>query len=132
MKNRLLSHLALLALTYAISMSACISPDDREVVMAGDPDASFIVPSLGGAATEAGPGNTRSGNMCPSSECPAPLLTCSTSKFLCDIDPLTDNQNCGACGNVCGGEYVSLLGGTFQCVDGACKFTCTYPYADCD
>lgn len=75
-------------------------------------------------------------NLCPSNECPSPLLTCATSTYLCDVDPLTDDQNCGGCGIDCTVRGLGpLLNAGFGCVNGACTLLCsalTRPYADCD
>src|SRR5262249_40181126 len=40
-------------------------------------------------------------NYCPSNKCPAGHTTCVDSTFACDVDLLTDTQNCGACGASC-------------------------------
>jgi stigma-specific protein Stig1 len=43
--------------------------------------------------------------------------------------PTTTTQNCGGCGNVCGGTHVQ----TKACVGGiACSYTCQPGYVDCD
>ncbi len=70
---------------------------------------------------------------CPSDRCPPGHTTCLNSKFLCDVDLLTDADNCGECGNSCrtgdatGGKEV------YTCVDGRCVMTCWEQYGmDCD
>jgi len=46
----------------------------------------------------------------------------------CEINLVTDPQNCGFCGNVC-----SFPNGTAGCEDGNCVLTgCNYGYANCD
>lgn len=46
----------------------------------------------------------------------------------CEIDLSRDEQNCGACQNVCQAEH-----GATSCSSGACVIVfCTAPYADCD
>jgi hypothetical protein len=69
---------------------------------------------------------------CPSDRCPPGHTTCPNSQFLCDIDLLTDPDNCGECGNSCRAEN----GGAYEdyaCVGGRCVMTCKVQNAlDCD
>ena len=58
---------------------------------------------------------------CPSDRCPAGHTTCPGSQFLCDVDLLSDPQNCGECGNVCPSSGVNE---TYACVNGRCAMTC--------
>jgi hypothetical protein len=65
---------------------------------------------LGGGTTGPGPG-VDSG---PS---------CSASQLLCNggcIAPLTDNANCGSCGNMCQSGLSSCLGGSCSCLSEVC------------
>lgn len=95
----------------------------------GPPSFTGVEPDAGDAASYSSPPP----DLCPSSVCPAPLLTCPTSKHLCDVNPLTDDQNCGACGNACAGdEYESILGGIFSCLEGTCRLSCSGNRGDCD
>lgn len=45
----------------------------------------------------------------------------------CEIDPVGDPNNCGACNVVC-----SNANGTGSCVGGACQIVCDAGFADCD
>lgn len=57
---------------------------------------------------------------CPSTTCPSPLATCSTSQYPCDVNLMTDAKNCGSCGFEC----ESLGTATFDCVSGKCTMRC--------
>ncbi|MEZ4299830.1 MAG: fibrinogen-like YCDxxxxGGGW domain-containing protein, partial [Polyangiaceae bacterium] len=46
----------------------------------------------------------------------------------CEIDTLTDNAHCGACGFSCG----SLPNASGVCQSGACAFVCNAGFGDCD
>lgn len=70
-------------------------------------------------------------NYCPSNKCPAGHTTCVDSTFACDVDLLTDFQNCGACGHVCPNTTRSEF---YTCIEGQCVMTCASEtgHADCD
>ncbi len=79
-------------------------------------------------APEAASGLTQ---YCPSDECPTGYTTCPLSSFRCEVNFLTDRNNCGACGVVCPAlDYER--GALFECVDGACAMQCVQNFADCD
>ncbi len=63
---------------------------------------------------------------CPTNECPAGRTTCPNSRFPCDVDLSSDNNNCGACGHYCPGkeELGSAFGMATTCVDGVCQPVC--------
>ncbi|MBN9162169.1 MAG: hypothetical protein J0I07_14510 [Myxococcales bacterium] len=98
------------------------------------PEPGFTVPD-GGQSIEASVDSNEL-NLCPSNECPFPLLTCASSTYLCDVNPLSNDQNCGGCGIDCTVRGIgSLLNAGFGCVNGACTMFCSTvgrPYADCD
>ena len=60
---------------------------------------------------------------CVGTVCPAPYATCGTTpSFPCQTNLQNDAENCGACGNTCGGFEAINLGS--RCVKGACAFEC--------
>ena len=64
---------------------------------------------------------------CPSSECAAGHTTCPSSRFRCDVDLLTDVNNCGECGHECPST------GKFVCDEGRCILSCDgINELDCD
>ena len=94
-------------------------------------------------ADDAGPSSSHSDGggldnvpMCASSTCAEPYATCSTSKYLCDIDLDTDSNNCGSCGNKCPNDQwrVTNLRASWICVGGGCTMVCNPSsfYADCN
>ena len=113
---------------------ACTPSIGDDVVLVKPPAPPPPLASPDAAASEtdassAGPG------LCPSSECPFPLLTCASSTFLCDVDPRTSNENCGGCGNVCDSRGLgAVFNGAFECVNGTCMLICNgdKQAADCD
>lgn len=61
---------------------------------------------------------------CPSLKCTNDTTTCPGSLFPCDVDLMTDPQNCGACGWSCNGVS--------PCFNGKCSFTCPLGKLDCN
>lgn len=68
---------------------------------------------------------------CPSDQCPSGHMTCPLSNFRCDVNLLTDRNNCGACGVKCPATKNNAM---FECVDGTCVMTCMADsfHDDCD
>ena len=67
---------------------------------------------------------------CAASECPFPYTTCETDKptYECEINLMTDRNNCGACGVSCDDyEPIGMVG---QCVNGKCDFQCMIAVED--
>lgn len=75
--------------------------------------------------------------MCVATECPSPLATCpkvgGSTAYKCETNLLTDDANCGACGNACAKNTtypgLNLIG---RCIDGQCKLTCPVGFQDCN
>lgn len=117
--------LALIAL--AVAPSACSTSTltiGQEVSDAGSTPALVTAdasqPDAGDAAIGA----------CPTNECPAGRATCANNPFPCAVDVLSDDDNCGACGNACpvlGGRHASMT-----CANGTCALKCEGTYFDCN
>jgi len=68
---------------------------------------------------------------CASSQCPPGHTTCPSSDFLCDVDLLTDLNNCGECGNMC--PRPGSGSSSYTCVEGRCVLNCLATQElDCD
>lgn len=106
-----------LALCGAIAPSACTVRTEESLGFQAPAPSSFVEPEASTPPEEAG-----LTQYCPSDQCPKGHTTCPLSNFRCDVNLLTDRNNCGACGVVC---PVSAKGATFECVDGACAMSCT-------
>jgi len=71
-----------------------------------------------------------SGN-CNSGTCTSPFLDCNNNKQLdgCEINPLTDANNCGGCNKVCSNNHIA----TPTCNGaGVCNGTCAQYWGDCN
>lgn len=123
---------SLLLSLVGVLVFACTAASSDDVLVATRPDASapIFVDSDGGSVPDA------SGivGLCPSAKCPPGHATCPHSQFPC-TDLRSDDDNCGACGNVCpqlGGGNNLNMHGAMQCVDGQCKLSCDVGYANCN
>ncbi|MDF2695480.1 MAG: Tryptophan synthase alpha chain [Labilithrix sp.] len=103
-----------------------------------DADAGAQPPSFTGSpdgGDEVNLPGTPVADMCPSDKCKAPLATCSTSQFLCDVDLSTDPENCGSCGNKCPTDdwRNPEFHAKWICVGGACQMSCSSTFwEDCN
>lgn len=101
---------------------------------AGAQPPPFTVDADGGDAQASAP-ETPLVDMCPSDKCKAPWATCSTSRFLCDVDLSTDSENCGSCGNKCPTDdwRSTELNAKWICVGGTCQMSCSNTFwQDCN
>ncbi|AKU94243.1 hypothetical protein AKJ09_00907 [Labilithrix luteola] len=69
--------------------------------------------------------------------CYAPMIPCSFGTFLWCLDPTTDDNNCGACGNSCprdgGGGLPQPANTYYGCAQSACgALKCSTTFGDCD
>jgi hypothetical protein len=61
--------------------------------------------------------------MCPVTTCTLPWATCPSSRFPCDANLLSDDENCGGCGLRCAGADTRTFS-QWTCVEGRCAFSC--------
>jgi hypothetical protein len=79
------------------------------------------------AGTEGSPGNECVGGECVPS-CDANHLDCDgVGENGCEVDRLTDDEHCGACGSAC-----ADVGGTNSCSNGVCLLGCDESHLDCN
>lgn len=126
MMARLVGHAcigALLFASFACSRTRIEFAPAKEA--AEEPTGSFVNDDAG-SSTEAGVDLIA---YCPSSTCTNHTTTCPTSRFACDVDLMSDDDNCGACGFKCPGT--TSIGG-FRCAAGKCVMTCDTGQADCN
>lgn len=133
---------SLLATAAIVAIVSCTS--DLDLGRSFDVDAgngsgtpSFTPgPEAGAGANDASTPIGAGPDQCVDTECPAPFGTCPNSRFKCDIDFQTDDNNCGGCGNVCpvynGGNGSPQLQMETHCRDGACVIQCSSDYANCN
>ncbi|AKV03306.1 hypothetical protein AKJ09_09969 [Labilithrix luteola] len=130
MRFRILGATLALALVCAVA-SSCSSPESLGAGL--EPPLGFVSAdaSTDGDATDTNEAGRTLTSYCPSNQCPKGRTNCPTSRFPCDVDLLTDTNNCGACGVVCPSNG---NGATYDCVNGKCALTCqTSSYVgDCD
>ena len=128
---RLYRKAAALGTALLLSLAAAAPSGCSQSIRIGEevpPDGGGVfIPPESDAATDA---SMELRSYCPSDRCPSGHTTCPNSQFLCDVDLLTDVENCGECGNAC-----PRSGGNeqYSCVNGRCAMTCMVANAlDCD
>ena len=86
--------------------------------------------TCGGACAQVINGvNACTAGKCALGGCNGTYLDCDKSLGNgCEVNGATDNNNCGACGTVCG----AVANGTSACMSGSCKLTCTGSFKDCN
>jgi hypothetical protein len=131
-----LAAFALAAVTAALSAS-CAGLDDPVVLATPELDAGPVPPPFvptedAGDVADVDASALR----CIATECPYPYATCPSADpnarppFKCQHDLLTDNENCGACGNQCPAyPEFGLLG---HCSNGICEPQCEGQRRDCN
>ncbi|AKU93931.1 Tryptophan synthase alpha chain [Labilithrix luteola] len=124
------------ALAFTIAAYAgCANDNGSDIVATLDAGAdsspsgpTFVDPPKDDAGADADGSNETPPElfMCMGTECPTPYATCnkfSGLAFKCETNLLTDDQNCGECGNVCPTGFGGRLM-TTHCVAGKCQREC--------
>ncbi|MBX3199776.1 MAG: hypothetical protein KF894_16695 [Labilithrix sp.] len=119
----------------------CVEPV-RDIGFDSAPDAGantvgFVPPADDASADGASALPEPDVMMCVSTECPPPFVTCpklgGAPAYKCETNLLTDDSNCGACGNACPttSTYpgLNIVG---RCIDGKCALTCPVGFQDCN
>lgn len=130
--------------TFVVTLAACAEANWRvgptDAPEAGAPTAVFLPEEAGtdGAPPVASPEQALA---CIGTECPYPYTTCpgrtpyapSPITHKCGVNLLSDDKNCGSCGNVCPtvGDFPQLNMES-HCVDGVCQPSCLSGYQDCN
>ncbi len=108
----------------AADVSLGLGLDDAGVEEAGSSTPSFTPPPDAGLAdAELTPAEPL--KECIGTECVWPRATCGDGSIArCNVDLLTDNNNCGECGHKCE-QYIEVSLGS-QCMGGKCRPFCTH------
>lgn len=102
----------------------------RTIDFVHPPDASAEGPSFSAADSSVDGGDDTRITYCPSNRCTNNTATCPGSVYPCDVDLMTDIQNCGACGASCG--LAASSSGAVLCSNGQCVLACGANKGDCN
>ncbi|OJY14849.1 MAG: hypothetical protein BGO98_38025 [Myxococcales bacterium 68-20] len=88
--------------------------------------APFVAPPEAGSDSSASEASTAA-LLCIGTDCSFPYATCATDGqvgYKCGTNLLTDDQNCGECGNACPGDVFGERRMITKCVQGECQLVC--------
>lgn len=108
---------------------SCAAPIRGDVILGTRDDAGAVTAFTPTADASTIDASAELTSYCPSNKCPAGYTNCPSSRFPCDVNLLTDRNNCGACGAACPTETARE---GYECVDGQCVLNCKSKYLDCD
>lgn len=119
---------ALFALGLVAAGASCASPGDTITLGGGDASGPSFIPTDAGEAGDAADANVTTPLLeCVGTECPYPYETCTDENgvagYKCGSNRLTDDSNCGECGNVCQHQLTGLQMES-HCVAGKCQAQC--------
>lgn len=130
-RSAVLTHARLLAVGGGLAVLVGTScAERRDVYLEAEGTSSGFVPAEAGATSD-GDASSERVAMCPLTTCTLPWATCPSSEFPCGTNLLTDNDNCGRCGNSCG-QASDATHSQWTCVEGQCVFSCLEFHANCD
>ncbi|AKU93843.1 hypothetical protein AKJ09_00507 [Labilithrix luteola] len=111
-------------------VGGCSTTEERLGTQPPATGPSFIEQDAAAEAEASAPADTLV-SYCPSNQCPTGWTNCPNSEFPCDVNLLTDRNNCGACGVVC---PELTFRERYECVDGQCVMSCRVSplTLDCD
>lgn len=115
------------ALALPMFGASCSPADGRTIFLGGSEDAGSLIFADASAETETDAGPPEPLLACIGTECPYPYQTCPDANgalgYKCGSSLLTDDNNCGQCGNVCPSYFTGLQMDS-HCVNGKCQSEC--------
>lgn len=125
--------LAVAGFAFGAWVMGCSTHDDRIGYVAPP---SLESPPLTQQGADAAAETASDAGLCAATECPSPYATCDSSRYRCDKNLDSDNDNCGACGVRCPGSndttVESVLHADWRCGSGACQMSCKQGFSDCN